>query len=38
MEPEKLEKWEWFKWENLPSPLFLPIKNLKKQNFYPFSE
>jgi len=33
MEPEKCEKWEWFNWNELPSPLFLPIQNLLKQNF-----
>jgi len=36
-EPEKCEKWKWFKWNKLPSPLFLPIKNLLKQNFNPFT-
>lgn len=30
-EPEKCETWSWFKWNNLPKPLFLPIKNLLKQ-------
>jgi 8-oxo-dGTP diphosphatase len=33
MEPEKCEKWDWFEWNNLPKPLFLPIQNLLKQNF-----
>ena len=33
MEPEKCEKWEWFHWDNLPQPLFLPIQNLLKQGF-----
>lgn len=37
MEPEKCEKWEWFPWEKLPYPLFLPVKNLKKTNFNPFN-
>lgn len=36
MEPEKCEKWEWFKWNELPSPLFLPIENLLKKNYNPF--
>jgi len=31
MEPDKCEKWDWFEWEKLPRPLFLPIKNLLKQ-------
>jgi len=37
-EPEKCERWNWFTWENLPSPLFLPLKNLLKQNFSPFKK
>ncbi|MGA8180216.1 MAG: NUDIX hydrolase [Desulfobacterales bacterium] len=32
-EPEKCEKWDWFKWLQLPEPKFLPIQNLIKQNF-----
>lgn len=36
MEPEKCEGWEWFEWDKLPIPLFLPIENLLKQNFSPF--
>jgi 8-oxo-dGTP diphosphatase len=36
MELEKCEKWEWFEWDNLPSPLFLPIQNLLKQKYNPF--
>lgn len=36
MEPDKCEQWNWFEWENLPQPLFLPIQNLLKQNFNPF--
>lgn len=27
-EPDKCEKWEWFKPDNLPKPLFTPLKNL----------
>lgn len=30
-EPEKCEGWEWFSWDTLPAPLFLPIINLQKQ-------
>ena len=37
-EPEKCERWDWFIWKNLPSPLFLPLKNLLKQNFSPFKK
>jgi 8-oxo-dGTP diphosphatase len=36
MEPEKCEKWEWFDWNSLPEPLFVPIQNLKKINYNPF--
>jgi 8-oxo-dGTP diphosphatase len=35
MEPEKAESWEWFSWDNLPEPLFLPMQNLLKQGFRP---
>jgi len=30
-EPEKCERWEWFKLTRLPEPLFLPVNNLLKQ-------
>jgi 8-oxo-dGTP diphosphatase len=33
MEPEKCLEWNWFCWEKLPQPLFLPIENLIKQGF-----
>ncbi|MFH0701650.1 MAG: NUDIX hydrolase [Candidatus Woesearchaeota archaeon] len=36
MEPEKCERWEWFEWDKLPQPLFIPIQNLLKQKFSPF--
>ncbi len=35
-EPEKCERWEWFEWDKLPSPLFLPIRNLLRQGYNPF--
>ncbi len=35
MEPLKCSGWEWFAWNALPSPLFLPLKNLLKQGFSP---
>ena len=34
-EPEKCEGWVWFDWNNLPQPLFLPVKNLLKMGFTP---
>lgn len=27
-EPEKCAGWAWFRWDALPQPLFLPIRNL----------
>jgi 8-oxo-dGTP diphosphatase len=36
MEPQKCETWDWFSWDKLPSPLFLTMVNLQKQNFSPF--
>jgi len=37
LEPEKCEKWGWFKWDNLPQPLFLPIRNLLKKGYNPLA-
>lgn len=31
MEPEKCEQWQWFSWNALPKPLFLPLENLLMQ-------
>lgn len=36
LEPEKCTEWEWFEWEKLPDPLFLPIINILKAGFDPF--
>lgn len=35
MEPDKCECWEWFNWDNLPSPLIQGIQILKDQGFNP---
>ncbi|MFO8016690.1 MAG: NUDIX hydrolase [Candidatus Woesearchaeota archaeon] len=35
-EPEKCRGWEWFTWEELPGPLFLPMRNLLDQGLNPF--
>lgn len=31
LEPEKCECWQWFKYDELPTPLFQPIINLLRQ-------
>ncbi|KKQ98201.1 MAG: hypothetical protein UT24_C0014G0015 [Candidatus Woesebacteria bacterium GW2011_GWB1_39_12] len=36
-ETENIERVEWYKWGELPSPLFIPLKNLLKKNFNPFN-
>jgi 8-oxo-dGTP diphosphatase len=36
MEPDRAEKWDWFSWNELPKPLFLPVENLIKTGFNPF--
>ena len=28
LEPHKCEGWQWFEWDRLPSPLFLPVQSL----------
>jgi 8-oxo-dGTP diphosphatase len=38
MEPEKLERWEWFEWDKLPEPLFIPMQNILNQGFNPFEK
>jgi 8-oxo-dGTP diphosphatase len=36
MEPAKCEGWQWFGWDALPRPLFLPLENLLKTSFTPY--
>lgn len=36
LEPDKCGGWEWFEWDDLPKPLFLPINNLLKKGLNPF--
>lgn len=33
-EPDKLEEWKWFKWNELPTPLFLPVKQLEENKIF----
>lgn len=35
LEPDRCEKWEWFEWDKLPEPLFLPEQNLLKDGINP---
>ncbi len=35
-EPEKCQEWKWFSWDELPEPLFLPMKNYIDQGYNPF--
>lgn len=37
-EPDKWVEWKWFSWDDLPSPLFLPIENLKRKGYDPFEK
>lgn len=38
MEPDRTEEWLWVSWENMPSPLFIPIQNLIKTGFHPLKQ
>lgn len=37
-EPDKMEKWQWYDWDNLPRPLFIPLQNLLKTGFHLFGK
>lgn len=34
-EPEKCVRWEWFQWNDLPSPLFKPMESIVRQGYNP---
>lgn len=36
LEPEKCGGWEWYDWENPPTPLFIGLENLVESGFTPF--
>ncbi len=38
LEPEKCESWQWFRWNELPDNLFLPLQNAMQEGFNPFEE
>jgi 8-oxo-dGTP diphosphatase len=38
LEPEKCYGWDWFAWDNLPNPLFLPLEKMVKSGFNPFPD
>lgn len=35
LEPDKCDGWEWFSWDALPAPLFLPLKALHDTGYRP---
>ncbi|SEJ66592.1 nucleotide triphosphate diphosphatase NUDT15 [Paraburkholderia diazotrophica] len=35
MEPDKCSVWTWFRWTDLPEPLFEPMKSLVRTGFVP---
>src|SRR5687768_11716247 len=35
LEPDKMVKWDWFEWDNLPAPLFLAFENLINSGYKP---
>lgn len=32
-EPDKCDGWHWFRWDELPEPLFQPLATLRRQGF-----
>jgi len=35
MEPDTFKCWNWFTWEQLPTPLFIPLQNIVKSGYHP---
>ncbi|MBX0330510.1 NUDIX domain-containing protein [Oscillochloris sp. ZM17-4] len=35
LEPTKCARWEWFRWDDLPEPQFLPLANLMRLGYIP---
>ncbi len=38
LEPEKCLRWEWFAWDKIPEPRFLPLRHLLEQGYNPFTK
>jgi 8-oxo-dGTP diphosphatase len=36
-EPDKFERWDWFRWGELPEPLFLSTRNFVEEGYNPFN-
>uniref|UniRef100_A0A7N0VBR3 Nudix hydrolase domain-containing protein n=1 Tax=Kalanchoe fedtschenkoi TaxID=63787 RepID=A0A7N0VBR3_KALFE len=36
MEPDKCHGWDWYRWDNLPQPLFHPLQKMVQDGFTPF--
>lgn len=36
-EPQKCDRWDWFSWNDLPAPKFLPLSSLVALGFDPFN-
>ncbi|HSW04030.1 nucleotide triphosphate diphosphatase NUDT15 [Aquabacterium sp.] len=34
-EPDKCSRWDWFRWSELPTPLFAPLETLRQTGFVP---
>lgn len=37
-EPDRCREWRWCTWDNIPSPLFLPLQHAVDQGFNPIKE
>ncbi len=35
LEPDRMVKWQWFEWDSLPKPFFLPLQHLVESGFRP---
>lgn len=36
-EPDKCSSWVWVSWDNLPTPLFLPLQTLVEEGYHPLN-